>query len=105
MSSTPETEEATSYLTSLLNRTLHIHTNDGRMFVGQMKCTDNERNIILAVTHEYREPSEQDVERAMRRHEKEGATGNFNVDMKKRFVGLVVVPGRFITKIEVEGYT
>jgi hypothetical protein len=25
------------------------------------------------------------------------------VDMKKRFVGLVVVPGKYITKIEVEG--
>jgi hypothetical protein len=24
------------------------------------------------------------------------------VDMKKRFVGLVVVPGRYITRIEVE---
>ena len=28
--------------------------------------------------------------------------GNVKVDMLKRFVGLVVVPGRHITKIEVE---
>ncbi|EME48353.1 hypothetical protein DOTSEDRAFT_161831 [Dothistroma septosporum NZE10] len=95
--------EAITYLTSLLNRTLHLHTSDGRTFVGQLKCTDNERNIILAMTHEYREPSQQDIERAMSRHEVEGGKGTFNVDMKKRFVGLVVVPGRFVTKIEVEG--
>jgi hypothetical protein len=31
-----------------------------------------------------------------------GDTGNVKVDMVKRFVGLVVVPGRYITKIEVE---
>ena len=104
MSIPSSSDEATSYLTSFLNRTLHIHTNDGRMFVGQMKCTDNERNIILAMTHEYREPSQKDAERAMRRHEKAGGRGNFSVDMKKRFVGLVVVPGRCITKIELESY-
>lgn len=32
--------EATAFLTSLLNKTLRVHTNDSRMFVGQMKCTD-----------------------------------------------------------------
>ena len=97
-------EDAKAYLGNLINRTLHVHTADGRMFVGLMKCTDNERNIILAMTHEYREPSQKDAERAMRRHEKAGGRGNFSVDMKKRFVGLVVVPGRCITKIELESY-
>lgn len=29
-------------------------------------------------------------------------TGSVKVDMIRRFVGLVVVPGRYITKIEVE---
>ncbi|CAK3883214.1 Hypothetical predicted protein [Lecanosticta acicola] len=96
--------EAKAYLGHLLNRTLHIHTSDGRMFVGQMKCTDNERNIILAMTHEYREPSRSDIERAAARHESKGKEGNVNVDMKKRFVGLVVIPGQYITKIELESY-
>jgi hypothetical protein len=32
----------------------------------------------------------------------EGKSGNVKVDMKKRFVGLVVVPGRYISRIEVE---
>ena len=97
--------QATAYLTSLLNKTLHIHIADGRMFVGQMKCTDNERNIILAMTHEYRQPSKGDLKRAAENREQAGGSGsgNVKVDMRKRFVGLVVVPGRYIEKIEVEG--
>lgn len=98
------TAEANHYLTSLLNRTLHIHISDGRMFVGQLKCTDNERNIILAMTHEYRQPSQADIEMAAEQHERAGSTGNVKVDMKKRFVGLIVIPGQYITKIELESY-
>lgn len=99
-----EEAEAVAYLNGLLNRTLHLHTTDGRMFVGQMKCTDNERNIILAMTHEYRQPSQSDVKFAAERHERMGGVGNVKVDMKKRFVGLVVVPGQYITKIELESF-
>ncbi|KAM0717509.1 hypothetical protein Q7P37_007361 [Cladosporium fusiforme] len=93
---------ATAYLSTLLNRTLHIHTTDGRMFAGQMKCTDPERNIILSMTHEYRQPSPADLQLAASKHERAGKSGHVQVDLKKRFVGLVVVPGRYITKIEVE---
>ena len=93
---------ATTYLSTFLNRTLHLHTTDGRMFAGQMKCTDPERNIILSMTHEYRQPSTQDIQLAAQRHERAGKSGNVKVDMKKRFVGLVVVPGRYISRIEVE---
>lgn len=95
--------QASAYLTSLLNKTLHIHISDGRMFAGQLKCTDNERNIILAMTQEYRQPSRKDIERAAAEHEASGKGGNVKVDMKKRFVGLVVVPGKYVEKIEREG--
>lgn len=95
--------DAATYLTTYLNKTLRIHITDGRMFVGEMKCTDNECNIILAMTHEYRHPSESDVKLAAERHEKAGKAGNVKVDMKKRFVGLVVVPGQYITKMELDG--
>ncbi|KAF7187400.1 N-alpha-acetyltransferase 38-A, NatC auxiliary subunit [Pseudocercospora fuligena] len=83
-----DADEANAYLSSMVNRTLHLHTSDGRMFVGQMKCTDSERNIILAMTHEYRQPSEADIKRATQRHEQSGSGDNVKVDMKKRFVGL-----------------
>lgn len=32
---------ARSYLSYLINSNLHVHTSDGRMFVGMFKCTDN----------------------------------------------------------------
>jgi N-alpha-acetyltransferase 38, NatC auxiliary subunit len=98
-----DADESAEYLATYLNKTLHIHITDGRMFVGQMKCTDNERNIILAIAHEYRQPSNSDIKLAAERHEKSGSSGNVKVDMKMRFVGLVVVPGQYITKMEVEG--
>jgi len=97
-----EFQKAAEYLNSFLNRTLHIHITDGRMFVGQLKCTDRERNLILNMTHEYRRPSPTDVRIAAEKHEREGRGGNVRVDMRKRFVGLVVVPGHHITKMEVE---
>jgi len=104
--STPTTTtsnaSASAYLASLLNRTLRIHTNDARIFVGQMKCTDRERNIILAMTHEFRHPSALAIQDAAREHEKRGLPGTVKVDMIRRFVGLVVVPGGVIDKIEVE---
>lgn len=95
--------EAEVFLTSLLNKNLHVYISDGRMFVGQLKCTDNERNVILSMTHEYRQPSHVDVERAADGWEGlvfEG--GKAKVGMKQRFVGLVVVPGLCIEKIKVE---
>lgn len=102
--------QAPSYLTSLLNKTLHLHTSDGRIFAGQMKCTDNERNIILAMTQEYRQPTRGDVEGAFEKHaerakegESEKGRSKMEMGMKKRFVGLVVVPGRLIERVEVEG--
>ena len=91
--------QATAYLTSLLNKFLHVHISDGRMFVGQLKCTDRDRNIILALTQEYRPPSQQAIERAA--HESDGKA-KVKLDMQKRFVGLIVVPGQYIDKVEVE---
>lgn len=99
---TDSAKAAAEYLTTFLNRTLHIHITDGRMFVGQLKCTDNDRNIILAMTQEYRQPSQAEIQLAAARHEKAGGRGNVKVDMKKRFIGLVVVPGQYITRMDVE---
>ncbi|KAH9822955.1 LSM domain [Teratosphaeria destructans] len=93
---------AAHFLSTFLNKTLHLHITDGRMFVGQLKCTDNARNIILAMTQEYRPPSDADVARAADRHRRAAQAGTVTVDMKKRFVGLVVIPGQHITKMEVE---
>ena len=62
-----------------------------------------ERNIILALTHEYRQPPLATVEQRASEMDRQGEKGNVKVDMLKRFVGLVVVPGRYVNRIEVEG--
>lgn len=89
---------AADFLARFLNKLLHVHTNDGRTFVGQLKCTDRERNLILAVTHEYRAVEGGRPQQQQHRTD----TDMPPPEMRKRFVGLVVVPGQYITKIEVE---
>lgn len=59
-----------------------------------------ECNIILALTQEYRPPAEEVVKAAA---EKAGSS-SLQMPFSHRFVGLVVVPGKHITKIEMEEY-
>ena len=69
------------------------------LFVFLQEC-----NIILAKTCEYRMPSEQAKIDAPASQDSKGASGLFSprVSMTSRFLGLVVIPGPQITKIEVE---
>ncbi|TVY40158.1 N-alpha-acetyltransferase,NatC auxiliary subunit, partial [Lachnellula occidentalis] len=93
---TMEQAQSKDYLTSLLNKNLRITTSDARMFLGQFKCTDSDRNIILAHTFEYRiPPPPKDLG-----ENKEPVT----LDLTSRYLGLVVVPGEYITQIEVEEF-
>ncbi|KAL1957617.1 hypothetical protein VTO42DRAFT_5728 [Malbranchea cinnamomea] len=96
-----ENQRAVQYLNSLLGKTLRVHTSDSRLFVGTFKCTDNERNIILEATHEYRHPSAEALSEAATQHAT-SQEGNVKLNMTSRFIGLVVVPGQYITKIELE---
>ncbi|KAF2808612.1 uncharacterized protein BDZ99DRAFT_464460 [Mytilinidion resinicola] len=91
-------QEATAYLEQLIGRSLRLYTSDSRIFVGQMKCTDKDRNIILALTYEYRQPSEATIRKTVE------SSGNpsAQVPLMSRYVGLVVVPGQYITRIEYE---
>lgn len=40
MDSAQDRPNALSFLKSLINKTLRIHTTDSRMFIGTFKCTD-----------------------------------------------------------------
>lgn len=95
-------EDDIGYLTALLNRTLHVHASDGRIFVGQLKCTDRERNIVLAMTQEFRQPTATDLELPLSHRSTGFVNEAARPGMRKRFVGLIVVPGQYITKIELE---
>jgi small nuclear ribonucleoprotein (snRNP)-like protein len=92
--------EARDYLAGFLNENLRIMTTDGRMFRGAFKCTDPDQNVVLAQTYEYRQPS------AQQRAEAAGKTagGTVTLDMTSRYLGLVVVPGQHIVKMEVEKF-
>lgn len=95
-----EKAEAISFLESLLGKSLHITVHDGRLFTGTFKCTDNESNVILANSFEYRMPSKSAEEKAIAEAQATGRPAK--ADMTSRFVGLIVVPGKQIVKIELE---
>ncbi|KAI0410053.1 hypothetical protein F4802DRAFT_592933 [Xylaria palmicola] len=100
----PTKAEAETYLRSLLNKTLRVYATDGRMFVGTFKCTDTDRNVVLSLTYEYRQPSQQKLAEAAAAAASADA-GTVKADMTSRYLGLVVIPGEHIMKMEVEEFT
>lgn len=115
-------QDARDFLSSLLNKTLRVVASDGRMFLGHFKCTDavcpslyglsprllltrkvsQDSNVILAETYEYRQPSAKEQADAKLAAGSDAASVRMN--MTSRFLGLVVVPGEHIVKIEVEEF-
>lgn len=95
-----EQAEATTFLESLLGKTLHITIQDGRLFTGIFKCTDNETNVILGNAFEYRMPSKAAEGKAIAEAAATGKPAKAN--MTSRFVGLIVIPGKQIIKMELE---
>lgn len=66
-----------------------------------------ERNLILANSLEYRFPTPSAVEAAAKEHESwdnasEASKATVKVNMTSRLIGLIVIPGRHITKVELE---
>lgn len=118
----PDKEEAAEFLQSLINKNLRVTTTDSRMFWGQFKCTDpvstrplvgprhesvadtetQDSNVVLAHTYEYRPPSTQKLAEATTAQAAEA--GTVKLDMTSRYLGLVVVPGKYIVKMEVEEF-
>ncbi|KAL2823700.1 hypothetical protein BDW59DRAFT_163069 [Aspergillus cavernicola] len=97
-------QQAVQYLESLIGQTLRVHATDTRVFVGLFKCTDAARNIILSNTYEYRYPTAATVRDAALAAAPENLeeSQNLKLNMTSRFIGLVVVPGQHITRIELE---
>lgn len=62
-----------------------------------------ECNIILSQAYEYRQPTPNAAKAAAESSSETSPTATLKVDMTSRFLGLIVVPGQYITKIEVEG--
>ncbi|KZM19115.1 hypothetical protein ST47_g9733 [Ascochyta rabiei] len=96
-----DNEQATFWLSQFIGKNLRIHASDGRVFAGQMKCTDRDRNIILSLAYEYRAPSAEAIRKAV----EESGSPSASVTWNSRYVGLVVVPGQHVKKIEFEEST
>ncbi|KAJ4315558.1 hypothetical protein N0V84_008321 [Fusarium piperis] len=95
-----DSEQAREYLSGILNKNLRVYTTDGRLFWGALKCTDPDKNIVLSHTYEYRQPSSRQRAEAAEKAGGETVT----LDMSSRYLGLVVVPGHHIVKMEVEEF-
>lgn len=97
-----DNQKAQEYLGTLLGKQLRVHTTDSRMFVGEFKCTDNECNVILSMAYEHRLSLSNPISTT---RPKEGLVlpeDSLKGATARRFLGLIVVPGQHITKIEVE---
>lgn len=62
--------------------------------------SSQQSNIVLSLTHEYRQPSQQKLLEAVASLESD----TVRAEMTSRYLGLVVVPGEHIVKIEVEEF-
>ncbi|KAI1436791.1 hypothetical protein GGR50DRAFT_170346 [Xylaria sp. CBS 124048] len=103
MGETSPKATALAYLNSLINKRLRIHATDGRIFVGDFKCTDTDRNLVLAATYEYRQSSGQSATGATT--VTLGSKSDTAHEIPARHLGLIVIPGEHIVKVEVEEFT
>lgn len=121
--------EASDWLSQFVGKTLRVHAEDGRVFGGQLKCTDKvsggwsfmfnvstsslamsliidvdilqDRNIILSLAHEWRAPPAETIRKAV----EDSGNLSHTVNWNSRYVGLIVIPGQHIVKIEFEEST
>lgn len=59
--------------------------------------------MILSQTYEYRPPTNKALKKAVSEEGRACSTAALKVDVTSRFLGLIVVPGKHIEKIEAEG--
>ncbi|KAI1448665.1 Sm-like ribonucleoprotein [Annulohypoxylon stygium] len=104
MADIAEKAEAETFLKSLLNKNLRIYTTDGRLFIGTFKCTDTHSNVVLSLCYEYRQPSQQKLLEAAAAATTSSSKDTVTANMTSRYLGLVVVPGQHIVKMEVEEF-
>lgn len=76
---------AVTYIKSLLQSVMRVHCDDGRIFLGEFRCVDKECNIIFTNAEEFRSVT---------------SSQSQSGQMKSRFVAMIMIPRRIITKIE-----
>ncbi|KAG5945857.1 hypothetical protein E4U59_005055 [Claviceps monticola] len=105
--------QAKAYLCYLLDKNLRVSTTDGRLFRGCFKCTDHDQNIVLSDTFEYRRRSSAPSEKASETSsdatlsaeaQSASAADDGSGNMSSRNLGMVIVPGQHIVKMELEEF-
>jgi len=76
---------AVSQIKSFLQSVLRISISDGRLFVGTFACVDKQLNIVLTNTEEFRL----------------GPPGS-PPPVQGRYVTMVMIPWKFVTKVEAQ---
>mmetsp|Transcript_15499 Transcript_15499/g.22809 ORF Transcript_15499/g.22809 Transcript_15499/m.22809 type:complete len:122 (-) Transcript_15499:113-478(-) len=79
-----DSKKSQEFCKKLLGRELRTTLSDGRFVVGNFKCVDRLKNIILSEAVETRPPESADQESSVRN------------------LGLVMVPGKHLIKVEVQ---
>ncbi|ORY38366.1 hypothetical protein BCR33DRAFT_854031 [Rhizoclosmatium globosum] len=82
---TPEIRE----LQSMLGIKARIEASDGRIFTGVFMCVDKYKNVILSGAEEYSVNDDED-------------TGEKKDE--RRYVGMIMVPGKHLVRMAIESY-
>ncbi|XP_063675179.1 N-alpha-acetyltransferase 38, NatC auxiliary subunit-like [Bolinopsis microptera] len=69
------------FIKGLVNKMLRIQISDGRVLIGSLLCTDRDQNLIMGGAAEYW-------------HDETAG--------EARMLGLVMIPGRHITSVQVD---
>jgi small nuclear ribonucleoprotein (snRNP)-like protein len=97
----PSQTETISRLTSLLLVRLRITIPDNRTFIGTFICLDKGCNIILSATEEF-QPAPTNADEEEVRGNREMYWPNVKGRWGGREVGMVLIPGREVVRVEVE---
>ncbi|KAL0094456.1 hypothetical protein F4703DRAFT_1726842 [Phycomyces blakesleeanus] len=82
-------------LRTYLNFKTRIQISDGRTFIGVFMCVDKDKNIILAHAEEFRGGDCNIILDSIQYH-------IYSFKYEKRLVGLVMIPGKHLVKVEAE---
>lgn len=98
----PEGEAALAAARQLLDRTARVLLSDGRLVVGRFYCLDREGNVVL-VDAFTQSPAKAPLAGAgMGEGAGAGKSSSAPTEEPWRSVGVVMVPGRHLVRIEVE---
>jgi len=87
---------------TFIDQTVLIHIQDGRAFKGTFVCTDGSRNVILANSEEFNMVSTSNTSNPNSILKGNSSISTDQPQLQQRWVGMVMVRGQDIQKIELQ---